>query len=502
MLYGHLTVPEQDPNSRDIAPPNEQDAPYPGNGASQAPDLFLDFIYNGSPDEVQENNTYEAPMSWLQAIGPWRRRHPSLDLAMSAILNMVRLEGDSGDERLQREGVAKYGRALKDVQNILASDRLALEELTLASCMILAIFEACHPVLLYACPAANGERIGDGTLGRERLWMGEPCRRYLEAIPASRSSAACRRPEPPSVLGLSTHRRKCVRVSIPPLSLGARTAAHCPSQIIHALALRKPTYLAEPDWLTIPWTRQSKTDFHHLLDIMAQVPIFIDQTERVHKVSPSDMSGGKRWELLEQGWELHRQLKDWYQELTRRVSEPFYIERRCSLSWPDPVPRTDLGNGFPTFLHFQTFQIARMHLFYWTTLLLLYDNILRTMPASLEPTKLDSASASTSLRMTDKAAIRRQALDVATLIARSMEFLLSKERFLGSEEMQIRGLLNTPFPLRTAIHVFASAQQHAMESWCRSVFDGLAQRGYPFGQILCGWHWDDIPVFLAGACPS
>jgi hypothetical protein len=240
-----------------------------------------------------------------------------------------------------------------------------------------------------------------------------------------------------------------------------------------------------------------------MLDIMAQIPTLIGQTERVHKVSQSDMSVSKRSELLEQGWELHLQLKDWYQELRRRFSEPFYIERPSSLSWPNPVP-TDLEYVLPTFLHFQTFEIARMHLFYWTALLLLYDNILRTIPPSLDPNKLDSASSSiypTIPPTTDKAAVRRQALDIATLIARSMEFLLSEERFLLSEEMHIRGVLNTLFPLRTAIHVFSSVQQHRMESWCRSVFDGLAQRGYPFGQTLCGWDWDDIPVFLSGRSP-
>ncbi|EXJ55286.1 hypothetical protein A1O7_08213 [Cladophialophora yegresii CBS 114405] len=59
---------------------------------------------------------------------------------------------------------------------------------------------------------------------------------------------------------------------------------------------------------------------------MAQIPIFIDQTERVHKVAQSDMFVAKRSELLEQGWELHLQLKDWYHALTRRVSEPLYVE--------------------------------------------------------------------------------------------------------------------------------------------------------------------------------
>lgn len=148
MLYENLTEPKQDQNSRGTARPREQDPQSPGNTASQAEDLLLDFMYNYSPEGVQANTSCEAPMSWLQAIGPWRRRHSSLDLAMSALLSTVRLGRNRGNERRQREGVAKYGRALKDLQNILASDSLALEEQTLASCMILTIFEACHPIIV------------------------------------------------------------------------------------------------------------------------------------------------------------------------------------------------------------------------------------------------------------------------------------------------------------------------------------------------------------------
>ena len=240
--------------------------------------------------------------------------------------------------------------------------------------------------------------------------MVKPCRRYLETIPASRSRAACRRAESLSVFGLSIDCRKCLRAFFPntlesageqqlisfPFSDHPRTGST-------QADVPKPARLADDTMDHAP-----KTDFHYMLDIMAQIPILIDQTERVHKASQSDMSVAKRSELLEQGWVLHLQLKNWYQELRRRFSEPFYIERPSSLSWPNPVP-TDLEYVFPTFLHFQTFEIARMHLFYWTALLLLYDNILRTMPPSLDPNKLDSASSSiypTILPTTDKAAVR------------------------------------------------------------------------------------------------
>lgn len=145
MPYDDFTAAEQDHNSRDIVRPKEQTPPNPGNNASQASDLFPNFLDTYFPEEVRESNNYETPGSWLQAIGSLRRRHSLLDLALSA-LSMVRLGRIRGNAQLQREGVAKYGRVLKDLQNILASDSLALEEQNLASCMTLTIFEACHPL--------------------------------------------------------------------------------------------------------------------------------------------------------------------------------------------------------------------------------------------------------------------------------------------------------------------------------------------------------------------
>ena len=114
-------------NSRRHRAAQRADPQNPGNGASQVADMFPNFPDTYFPEEIRENNNYETPGSWLQAIGPLRRRHSLLDLALSA-LSMVRLGRNRGNEQLQREGVAKYGRVLKDLQNILASDSLALEE--------------------------------------------------------------------------------------------------------------------------------------------------------------------------------------------------------------------------------------------------------------------------------------------------------------------------------------------------------------------------------------
>ncbi|KAK5043626.1 hypothetical protein LTR84_011340 [Exophiala bonariae] len=460
MIHDHFDAAEATKNTPDLAKLAEHDPPNPATDVSQVPDSSPDLLFNSIPEEVRKNISYGGPGSWLQAIGQLRRKNTLLYLAMSA-LSMVRLGRVLGSERIYSDGVAKYGRVLKDLQHILASDSLVMEEQNLASCMTLTIFEAMEPSVGSICGWAS--HVG----GISRLFELRGPRLHVDGL---------------------GHQ----------LFLGFRATA-----VIHALALRKPTYLGQSEWLTIPWNTQPKPEFHHLLDIMTQIPTFIDQAEQVHHDPQSNLTRAQRLVLLDQGWGLYLQLKDWYRQLESRHSDSLYTEQPSSLSCPNPLP-TYLEDIFPTFFNFQTFEVARMHLFYWTSLLLLYDNILKIIPLSLSPEEINLATSTispTTLPTTDRAAILGSAVDVAQRIARSMEFLLSEEKFSLSEEMHIRGLLNTLFPLRTAIHVFSTVKQYRPEAWCRAVFDGLAQRGYPFGQTLCGWKWDDIPLFLSGRPP-
>lgn len=50
-------------------------------------------------------------------------------------------------------------------------------------------------------------------------------------------------------------------------------------KIFSALAARKPTPLASPDWLTIPWAKHNKTSRDLLLDILASLTEIISETD-------------------------------------------------------------------------------------------------------------------------------------------------------------------------------------------------------------------------------
>jgi small-conductance mechanosensitive channel len=236
-------------------------------------------------------------------------------------------------------------------------------------------------------------------------------------------------------------------------------------QITHALATRQSTYLAQQDWLTVPWKIQPKSDLDQLLDIMAQIATLIEQAARLDTTPAAGHA--RKTALVQQGWEFHARLENWYQGLVRKQAGPLYHER--------PSSDEKLAAVFPKALHFPNFEVARLHLSYWTILLLLHSSIL-TVPSSS-----DSGLVAT-----------RQALELARMIAQSMEYLLS-------EDMHILGPQKVFFALRTAMHVFASTEEgEEMVDWCREIFEELDRRGYPFGKILCRCEWDDMPALLSG----
>lgn len=225
---------------------------------------------------------------------------------------------------------------------------------------------------------------------------------------------------------------------------------------------------------------------------MAQIPALLDQTERFDKFSNSEISLAERLQLLKQATILHSHLEDWHQGLRSAPnhSEPLYSERTSSQPWAGSSPARSLQPVFATFLHFRTFEMARMLLFYWTGLLLLYNNILTISSSALNDGHRSTSTFASSPPLLEAVFVRRRALETATLIAQSMDYLLSDER-------RILGPQNVFFPLRTAMHVFSGANEYKLERWCRSVFEELDRRGYPFGKILSTWRWDDIPLFLS-----
>ncbi|CZR52366.1 uncharacterized protein PAC_02243 [Phialocephala subalpina] len=394
--------------------------------------LFEHFLSDYIPQGGKAKQ--DPPVSWLQTVQNTGNlgKNTSLPLAITA-LSLVRLGRKLQNVELQNEGMAVYGQALEGIQSILSSDDLIFEEQTLASCMTLLVFEVLE---------TSGSNV--------RGWIS-----HVQGI-----SQLFQLRGPGLHISESSHR----------LFLGFR-----PTGIVYALATRRSSYLGDEEWLTIPWQRVPKSDFHHLLDIMARMPGLIERTELAISMdailpSPTEMES-----LRERYWAIERQLRTWYINLVDSSTTPLRSETSprtiASATLSDLQPLTDSSLNFPSF------EIARMHLFYWAALLLIYNN-LTSIP-----------SPSTSLHQFPQVHLQSEIHTTATLIARSIPYLLSPET-------QTMGPQNVCFSLRNAMHAFSELGEDREERWCRDVFEELDKRGFPLGKILANVKWEDIPRFF------
>lgn len=205
---------------------------------------------------------------------------------------------------------------------------------------------------------------------------------------------------------------------------------------------------------------------------MAQLPGLIEQTELTISVDAILRPPTVIEALRERYWAVECQLRTWYTNLMDSSAMPLRSETSLmtitSAMLPDLQPLTDSSLDFPNF------GIARMHLFYWAALLIIYTN-LTSMP-----------SPSTSLHQFPQDDLRLEIHTTAMLIARSIPYLLSPE-------MQTLGPQNVCFPLRTAMHAFSELGENREEKWCRDVFQVIDERGFPFGKIIANKKWEDIP---------
>lgn len=430
--------------------------------------LFEHFLSDYIPQGGKAQQ--DPPVHWLQTVQNTGNlgNNTSLPLAITA-LSLVRLGRKHQNVELQNEGMAVYGQALEGIQAILSSDDLIFEEQTLASCMTLLVFEVSpifHPSYFVGAVHSDMQtryskhqaRIyGDGWVISREFLNSFNCV-VLDCTYLDRATDFS------SVSGPLKY------ISIHP-SLNSTDWL----QVIYALATRRSSYLGDEEWLTIPWQRVRKSDFHHLLDIMARMPDLIERTELALSMDAILPSSTEMDSLRERYWAIERQLRTWYINLVDLSTTPLLSETSprtiTSATQSDLQPLTDSSLNFPSF------ELARMHLFYWAALLLIYNNLI-SIP-----------SPSTSLHQFPQVHLQSGIHTTATLIARSITYLLSPET-------QTMGPQNVFFPLRIAMHAFSELGEDREERWCRDVFEELDQRGFSFGRILANVKWDDIPRFL------
>jgi hypothetical protein len=128
------------------------------------------------------------------------------------------------------------------------------------------------------------------------------------------------------------------------------------AQVTSAIASRQETFLANDDWMTVPWSedKSQKDILHHLLDIAVDIPIFLANLDtfksvlRRGSICHTELATTQN-ELLEAVTELDRRLQLW-QSLhanTYAAGSPEEIDAD-SRNWDEKFPRFECRRNLST----------------------------------------------------------------------------------------------------------------------------------------------------------
>lgn len=137
------------------------------------------------------------------------------------------------------------------------------------------------------------------------------------------------------------------------------------------------TFLAEPEWLTVPWETITKSDMDCLFDIQFHLPAIFERENQIKKHPPSAARELEAKKLLDRCMNVVKMFDDWYEDLHARSKEPLFwsIPRQTHKERPVEKLGFDMCSLFPNYLQFVDLNTAFLHLYYWAALSLFYRKI-------------------------------------------------------------------------------------------------------------------------------
>src|SRR5277367_6485470 len=99
---------------------------------------------------------------------------------------------------------------------------------------------------------------------------------------------------------------------------------YCPAnvkQCFDALSRSVSTYLAEPEWLTVPWENIPKSDMDRLFDIQFSLPAIFEREGQLEMEPPSANRTSEARKLLDRCNRVVTEFDDWYEDLHSRFKE-------------------------------------------------------------------------------------------------------------------------------------------------------------------------------------
>jgi len=288
----------------------------PTTRAAYREQIISEFMYTFMPARKQileDPDRYRATSN--RVAGSWFALVPTLPDITSALESSIlaictaRLGRINGDMILVRESLKFYTQGLWELQKALWDPKLMYREETLAACMSLSLYE------VFECP--------EHTIN---AWLNHSkgCSKLMEM----------RGPK-----AYDTQFAHELFVTMQML------------EVQRALSERRPTFLADPDWTTLPWKRYAKDPLHELLDMMAGMADVIATGYQMFDpalANPSDPTTlfFTAMSLLERCWKFDAQLVAFFKRLQTNTEGPLFWHE-LSKGFNDSILTSELGCVFP-----------------------------------------------------------------------------------------------------------------------------------------------------------
>jgi len=284
------------------------------------------------------------------------------------------------------------------------------------------------------------------------------------------------------------------------------------SAIFDAMSRRKSTFLADPEWCTVPWENIPKSPMDHLFDIMVQLPNIFERAERLHNYPPSIARTLKAKDLLHNCTYVDNQFAKWYNELHESAEGPLFWTKPKHQEY-DRQGYSEADSAFLEIFEFTTLRVSLLHMYYWSSLCLFYRTV-QQIHTVLFPTQSGSSTpipgfynnspftqqeSSTSTYHAQGSPsshfpgpqieslnpkFQDSAIEVfAGNICRSLEYGLNETTsFIGPD--------CCAFPLWNALQFYCKYPGPELD-WCGKMLDRLKEAGFAFAREMGKVRWKE-----------
>ncbi|KAN0104246.1 hypothetical protein V8E51_009991, partial [Hyaloscypha variabilis] len=379
--------------------------------------IICEFLHSFEPKTLQPRTpivktTSDAWKNWFTMLPSHSDFTTALEATVLAICT-AKLGRVNNDPALVHESLKFYIQGLWELQKALYNPDLMYKDETAASCMALIGYEVLE------CPDNTIKAWANHVHGCARLFEARGPRAYTSEFGHE-------------------------------LFLAFRQI-----EIQAALSEKRKTFLADPEWMELPWKGFTKSLSHQILDLQTEMTIPL-ATGHALLSTPQGIENPlsllpQVLALLTECWRLDTRLHAFYKRLARSTSRPVYWARLSNgfnqSIIAEGVNGEDGAVVFPVAYQFESFEMARTCTLYWASLAILWSGMkyvysLLSPVASFLPILAPGSSLPPLKHRTDTASLAKN-------ICQSIEYM--------EIQSPSNGAMQAVFPLKVAIETLGDS---------------------------------------------